>query len=71
MLSKTNNNCLINIVAYDESGREVGKDLSEDYFVINKKSLLLIVSGAISRLPLFQPAAGTVFICLSGSEEVL
>jgi hypothetical protein len=36
MLSKTNNNCLINIVAYDESGREVGKDLSEDYFVIKK-----------------------------------
>jgi hypothetical protein len=46
-VDKTKNKCLINIVACDEGGRKVGKDLSDDYFEINKKSLLLIVSGAI------------------------
>ena len=35
-VNKTKNNCLIKIVAYDESGKPVGKDLSDSYFVINK-----------------------------------
>ncbi|HBH61006.1 MAG TPA: hypothetical protein DDX85_04540 [Nitrospiraceae bacterium] len=33
---KTKNTCLLKIVAYDENGRQVGRDMSDDYFVINR-----------------------------------
>jgi hypothetical protein len=35
-VAKTKNNCLIKIVAYDENGKQVGRDFSDDYFVINR-----------------------------------
>jgi hypothetical protein len=35
-VAKTKNNCLIKIVAYDASGKQVGRDFSDDYFVIIK-----------------------------------